>query len=76
MSTDLSPEADKIRINDFDNKATDSADESEMIENDDDILPPNVLLVASVPTECGSPSTPLKLRPRRRKFSDESTECK
>ena len=76
MSTDLSPEADKIRVNDFENTATDSADESEMIENDDDILPPNVLLVASVSTECGPPSTPFKPRPRRLKFSDESTECK
>ena len=66
----------EIEINDFQNKTIDSADESEIIEDEDDVLPPSVLLVASFPTQCDSPSPPFKLRNQTRKFSDESTECK
>ncbi|CAB4007157.1 Hypothetical predicted protein [Paramuricea clavata] len=60
-------------ISDFENKELENIIDNS--ENDEDILPSNVLLVASLPTACDSPSLPFKLRNRVREFSDESTEC-
>ena len=55
----------------FENKALDNIDDE---VNNEEILPPNVLLVTSLPNACDSPSIPFKLQSRDRKACDDSTE--
>ena len=64
-------EEDDLRTSAFENKALDNIDDE---ANNEEILPPSVLLVTSLPSTCDSSSIPFKLQGRDRKTSDDSAE--
>jgi hypothetical protein len=64
---------DDLRISAFENKAMENNEDD---ENNKNILPSNVLLVAPLPSARDSPTIPFKLRNRERKTSNESAEGK